>query len=1066
MREFSRERVTSTRSYEDRGDFRDNLVSIFVGNLNPIVDTECLWGIFKVFEVVRGLREDKSWENVAVPGRVKSLSWDIAQRDVSWVSKCAIGVMKSFSNVSKVAKERGKRTSHVNIPPQEMATSKTERQLTPSVDSFQNESWKWQKRKIPTKEGNKRIGKQYLSGGMLERDLIDMSAKGKSIILKKSRVKPLPICNPYSKLVIDKKMVAFRKDFSMDKDSSSFGDGDGDIYGGTFFNSHVKQLSVLSPIPRKVTRRSAESGEVEVNVNETTMEVEDTIGEESLRPLAMEMIQGAIQCKETAPKTTPKKRGRPCKSEKGVKPQEPVSYATDQTKPYEVANKKNLSLEVEIAKIIETGAKLGGYFKRDGEQGDINRRLVFRGRNFKIHRDVSGVWIGLHGGLVLNRGIGVKAVGSAGGLITLWNEELFKVNACISNQRCIIVVGLWLKFNKEVIFCNIYAPNLECERKTLWDFILVAQQSFPVPWCFGGDFNDVLDPSERRGGVCSQTSLHNFNSFVLHAKVTDLPLQGVSLLSCLIIMRSSLVPLLKTGATLFFEFFNGWLEENGLMDDVKRGWKECMASGHKGIVLRSKLKAVKGIIKKWHQKKDSSNRSFKPLTKRLAGIENSALLNGWTAALRQERERIIADMWKIIRIEERDWRQKSRVKWLLEGDKNTRYFHNVANARRRGNFVGDLVYNGAILSAPELVRNGALEYFQDKFKKVPWRRPKLVNLDLKVILVEDRKLLEVDFEEEEVWNALCSCNGNKAPGPDGFNINFIKANWDVIKEEFMSFLKELHVEMGLIKGVTIGNNEVQISHLQFADDTIIFLELNLEFVTVAKRILRCFELVSGLSVNFHKSYLIKIGRMDSLTEEAATIFKCNKVKLPLLYLEKRPPCGRWLSVKGTGWITVCCIGLGMLVVMSLTSLEQWVLYLRLAQLQQGMKAVIGRGNRARLLEDIKWDDFPLKVAFPRLFALSNNKGGVVSKFGSWWENKWRWEIGLRKPLFDWERDQWKGFLTALECVGVRQSILDTLAWTFNSNGLVSVRSFCAMLEGHLIEEREESGLLWKSICPF
>ena len=35
--------------FEGGKDFREKLVSVFIGNLNPIVDSMGLWGIFKVF---------------------------------------------------------------------------------------------------------------------------------------------------------------------------------------------------------------------------------------------------------------------------------------------------------------------------------------------------------------------------------------------------------------------------------------------------------------------------------------------------------------------------------------------------------------------------------------------------------------------------------------------------------------------------------------------------------------------------------------------------------------------------------------------------------------------------------------------------------------------------------------------------------------------------------------------------------------------------------------------------------------------------------------------------------
>ena len=53
MRE-NRER-SSLKANNGRDDFRENLVSIFVDNLNPVVDQKGLWGIFKSFGLVRDL---------------------------------------------------------------------------------------------------------------------------------------------------------------------------------------------------------------------------------------------------------------------------------------------------------------------------------------------------------------------------------------------------------------------------------------------------------------------------------------------------------------------------------------------------------------------------------------------------------------------------------------------------------------------------------------------------------------------------------------------------------------------------------------------------------------------------------------------------------------------------------------------------------------------------------------------------------------------------------------------------------------------------------------------------
>ena len=62
----------------------------------------------------------------------------------------------------------------------------------------------------------------------------------------------------------------------------------------------------------------------------------------------------------------------------------------------------------------------------------------------------------------------------------------------------------------------------------------------------------------------------------------------------------------------------------------------------------------------------------------------------------------------------------------------------------------------------------------------------------------------------------------------------------------------------LIKGINLSSTGLSISHLQFTDDTVLFVEASSDYILSISYMLRCFALTSSLVVNFHKSKLIGI----------------------------------------------------------------------------------------------------------------------------------------------------------------------------------------------------------------
>jgi len=89
----------------------------------------------------------------------------------------------------------------------------------------------------------------------------------------------------------------------------------------------------------------------------------------------------------------------------------------------------------------------------------------------------------------------------------------------------------------------------------------------------------------------------------------------------------------------------------------------------------------------------------------------------------------------------------------------------------------------------------------------------------------------------------------------------------------------------LFRGYHVGSqNEVPLTHLQFADDTLIIREKSWSNVRYMRVALLIFEAVSGLKVNFHKSMLTGVNVSESWLTEAASVMNCRTGKITFMYL--------------------------------------------------------------------------------------------------------------------------------------------------------------------------------------
>ncbi len=69
-------------------------------------------------------------------------------------------------------------------------------------------------------------------------------------------------------------------------------------------------------------------------------------------------------------------------------------------------------------------------------------------------------------------------------------------------------------------------------------------------------------------------------------------------------------------------------------------------------------------------------------------LDRAEELQDLPSALFVKRNELKAKLIKVLDDEELIWKARAKIKWLKEGDGNTKFFHAYANGRRRSNLIG------------------------------------------------------------------------------------------------------------------------------------------------------------------------------------------------------------------------------------------------------------------------------------------------------------------------------------------------------------------------------------------
>ncbi|EOX99837.1 Uncharacterized protein TCM_008802 [Theobroma cacao] len=163
-----------------------------------------------------------------------------------------------------------------------------------------------------------------------------------------------------------------------------------------------------------------------------------------------------------------------------------------------------------------------------------------------------------------------------------------------------------------------------------------------------------------------------------------------------------------------------------------------------------------------------------------------------------------AQLNHLLSVEELFWQQKSSIKWLVEGKRNTKFFHmRVKKKRIKSHIFKIQNLDGSWIKEPDAVKSSVVDFFSSLMKKEPCDMSRFDTSLIPAIIFENENLsLCAVPSMEELEEAVFNIDKDNVVGPDGFFSYFYQQCWDIVANDFLDAVVDFFHGIDLPRGIT------------------------------------------------------------------------------------------------------------------------------------------------------------------------------------------------------------------------------------------------------------------------